>query len=200
MRKNYANLEDIENDDLPNILTNFYTEVSKKKKGVNGDFEYKNTTLKCIRAAINRHFRETQSLDIIADHHFIAANEMFKGIQQKGKNEGRGEVESLPSIEEGDFQKLSNYFKEKMQGPPDPQTLQEINIFNIVYYMGQRGHENLRNMTKDTFKIDVDGDGKRYIYQVVKESDKNHKENDFSPNNAARIYEIEGTITFFLPI
>ena len=79
-----------------------------------------------------------------------------------------------------------------MAGPPDPEVPIEIMIFNIIYYMGRRGRENLRKMKLGTFEIAQDHDGKRYIYQVRKEHDKNHRENDMKPNNTAQIYEIEG--------
>ena len=62
-------------------------------------------------------------------------------------------------------------------------------LFNIIYYGGRRGRENLRNMTQGTYEIAKDPDGRRYIHQIIKEHDKNHKENDFQPSNEARIYE-----------
>ena len=80
LEKNYPVLEDITTDDLPSILSDFYTEVSKKKSSYDGSKEYKNTTLKCIRSEINRYFRETRSLDIISDPRFISSNEMFQGM------------------------------------------------------------------------------------------------------------------------
>ena len=79
-----------------------------------------------------------------------------------------------------------------MVGPPNPALLQEIVLFNTIYYMGRRGRQNLRRMKINYFEIASDPDGKRYIHQVVKEYDKNHRENDMSANNAARIYETPG--------
>ena len=41
---------------------------------------------------------------------------------------------------------------------------------------------------KNTFKIEKDDDGREYIVQVIKEFDKNHREDDMSTSNDARIY------------
>ena len=92
--------------------------------------------------------------------------------------------------------KLSSYFVVKMQGPPNGCHLQDLVLFNIIYYGGRRGCENLRNITKLTFEINTDSTGRRYLYQVAKELDKNHKEDDYSNNNEARIYELTGTVQY----
>ena len=69
-------------------------------------------------------------------------------------------------------------------------SLQLYTVGGVV--LQQRGRENLRRMTRDHFAVVVDHDGKRYIYQKIKEHDKNHRENDMSYNSNGRIYEVEG--------
>ena len=49
-------------------------------------------------------------------------------------------------------------------------------------------------MTKSHFDLAINHDGRRYIYQKIKEHDKNHRENDMSPNSKGRMYEIPGKI------
>lgn len=183
-------LEDMETKDLPDMLENFYIEL--RKADCQG--EYKTSTLKCIRAALNRYFKEERSLDILNDQRFIRCNEMFTGVTRKAKLEGRGETESMPPIEPEDLQLISEYFQRNMDGPANPQKLQEIVLFNIIYYMGRCRRQNLQPMTKATLQLAQDPDGKTYIYQAKKELDKNHKENDLRPNNQARIYEIPGQL------
>ena len=196
--------QDISNGDLPSILSDFYVEVPKKKitqgkHKVNDEgkvvpsasstsLDYKNTSLMCIRAALNRHFKSTRSIDIIANEQFIQANEMFKGVTKKGKREGHGEIESRPPIEPEDLVKIRNYFEKSMKSHPNARNLQEMMLFNIIYYSGHKGRENLRFMTPATFEIGHDPDGRCYIHQVIKEHDKNHKENDIQRSNEARIY------------
>ena len=124
---------------------------------------------------------------------FIQANEMLKGVAKVGRKEGRGSTEHKPAISEGDLSKLSEYFMTNMPGPPNAKYLQELVLFNIIYFMGRRGRENLRQMQKNTFQIQRDTDGRHFIKQVIDEHDKNHTENNTKPANEARIYECPGT-------
>ena len=203
----------LSNDELPAILTDFYVDLKKKnvkkiahKLGDSGKVipqnnsdseDYKNTSLKCIRAALNRHFKATRNIDIITNEKFIQCNEMFQGVTKKGKREGRGEVESKPPIEPEDMERLSQYFTKNMKSPPNPAKLQEIVLFNVIYFGGRRGRENLRNMKINTFEITKDAQNRQYIHQVIKEHDKNHTESDFQPSNEARIYEKPGHVKFY---
>ena len=163
IEKGLPELDDIPTEELPNALENFYSETCKKK---GNNEEYKNSTFKCIRAGINRHYKATRSLDIISDPRFIQVNEMFEGKSRVNKEEGHGEIESLPCIKPEDFDQLSSFFKEKMQGPPDPTVLQEIMVFNIIYYMGRRGRENLQRMPKYHFAVATDHENRRYVVLV----------------------------------
>ena len=90
------------------------------------------------------------------------------------------------------MKKLFEYFRRNMTGPLNAKHLQDIVLFNTIYFSGRRGRENLRTMTKGTFKIQTDSDGRKYLKQKIKEFDKNHNENDYTNNNEARIYEQRG--------
>ena len=79
----------------------------------------------------------------------------------------------------------STYFIDKLKGPPNGKYLQELCLFNIIYYGICRGCENLRSMTKKSFEIKEDFDGRCYLEQVIKECDKNHKEDNYGENNEA---------------
>ena len=72
----------------------------------------------------------------------------------------------------------------------DGRNLQEILLFYIIYFTGPRGRENLKTMTKDTLKIGQNPDGRKFIYQAIDESNKNHNETDTDPSTQACIYEI----------
>ena len=58
--------------------------------------------------------------------------------------------------------------------------------------MGGIMEENLRGMRKKTFKVLKHHDNREYIYQIMKECDKNHKEDDIGESNEARIYANPG--------
>ena len=52
--------------------------------------------------------------------------------------------------------------------------------------------ENLRGMRKKTIKVLKHRDNIEYIYQIMKECDKNHKGDAVGESNEARIYANQG--------
>ena len=95
-------------------------------------------TLKAIHAALKRYFQDTRGIDIIQDKEFMRPNKLFLGLLKENKIEGRGKVTHKETLTDEDKKKLFKYFKEKMKNP-DAKVLQQMCIFNIVYYMGCRG-------------------------------------------------------------
>lgn len=201
--KELPTIDELTIQNLPGILEQFYSEVRKKEvrddpEGAAENSEelgklYKNTTLKAIRSALTRYFKDKLCIDIISNEAFIRANSIFAGIQKINKALGKGNVVSKPPLEDIDLKKITDYFKEGMSGPPNAALLQEIVLFNTVLYMCRRGRENLRAMSKETFKIAVDPeDNRRYIYQAIDEADKNHSSECTGNSNDGRIYEVPG--------
>ena len=88
---------------------------------------------------------------------------MFQGVTKKGKREGRGEVESKPPIIPKDMEKISEYFKKNMKSAPNPTKLQEMLLFNIIYFGGRHGRENLRSMKLNTFEVTKDAPNRQFI-------------------------------------
>ena len=113
-------IEEIATDELANIFFDFWaelvpTEASSKKKieGINKENNvprYANTTLKCIRAAINRHLKKNRSIDIMKDPRFTRSNEMFKAMQKEGKRQGKGSIKHKSTISQEDFQTFTRLF------------------------------------------------------------------------------------------
>ena len=184
-------VDDILTSDLPNILSDFYVEVKKKNRkpvvqesprtqarrslsrgNKNQLDEYKNSSLKCIHAALNRYFRHERGIDIISNELFIEANEMFRGVTKVARKEGRGNIEHKQAISEEDLKKQSNIFTKNMQGTPNAKALQQLILFNITYLMGCCGRENLCLMNIGTFDIVKDTDGRKFIHQIIDEHDK----------------------------
>ena len=115
--------------------------------------KYKSTTLKAMQAALNRYFKDTRGIDITQDKNFIKANELFLGLLKENKKEGRGQVEHKKVLTDQDKELLFMHFETRMTEDPDPKILQQICLFNIIYYMGRRGRENLCSMEKSMFEI-----------------------------------------------
>ena len=140
-----------------------------------------------------RWFQENKNINIITDKGFSKSNLLFKGVQVKGKAEGRGVRRSTVPISDTDLIKLGEYFNIDHMNQPNPRVLQKNVIFNIMYFTCRRGHENLYHMEKDWFKIKViESTGERFIEQCRDELDKNHRDETTNIPNEGRIYEIPG--------
>ena len=171
-------------EELNNLLLHFYVACRNKK----GDF-YKISSMRSIRFSLQRYFLDNNAIDIIQNHKFVESTIVFENVLKKIKENGKGEINHHPEMEPEDISKLYQSFDLN-----DPAGLQEMVWFCIMYFFIRRGRENQRAMTKDTFKVDIDASGKRFIHQVDGESDKNHSISDhtFSTTGEGRIYETGG--------
>jgi len=117
--------EEYSDADLDIALEKFYMEVRKEKE----QELYKMTSFYALRYGINRHlnsYRIEKNLpakSILSPEHYPRSNNSFKAMTKKIKKEGKGGIESYPPIEEGDRQKISEYFEDNIRD--DPVVLQE---------------------------------------------------------------------------
>ena len=118
---------EIADKQLPGILTKFYTEVRSSTTGK----LFKTGSLKVIRAGLNRHFKFTRSIDIVADEPFRHANLVFEGVQVKAKKQGKGATVSTLHISDQDLTTLGKYFYIDHVTKPNPK---EIAISSIVLH------------------------------------------------------------------
>ena len=107
---------EIADEQLPRILTKFYTSTTGKL--------FKTGSLKVIRAGLNRHFKITRSIDIVADEPFRHANLVFEGVQVKAKKQGKGATVSTFHISDQDLTTLEKYFFIDHVTKPNPKRLQ----------------------------------------------------------------------------
>ena len=153
---------------------------------------YQTSSFKVLREGLNRWFKRNKQIDIVSDERFMRANLVFDGVQVKAKKTGKGTVKNTPPITTEDLKKIGNYFFVDHVTEPSPKILQQCVQFYIMYFFCRCGQENIYEMTQDTFKVHVENDGTRYIYQNIDEKDKNHGINDTELTNQARIYEDKG--------
>ena len=185
-----APFEELQDDELPEIITKFYTDVRTRSKGE----LYKTSSFKVLRAGLNRYFKMQRNMDIVSDERFMRANLVFESVQVKAKKIGKGVTASTAHISENDLQRIAAYFSVDHTSLPKPKVLQDCVLFYIMFFFCRRGQENLQTMTKDTFKVVVENDGSRYIIQAIDEKDKNHGVQDTEPSNQAKMYEDRGEI------
>ena len=177
-------LEELTKEELNSLLKRFYAGARKE----NGEV-YKMTAFNALRYGLQRHFLELKSWDIKADSSFIECNQIFRTMQVRLKQCGKGKVESYPEIEPDDIRKLYSSFDVET-----PRGLQEKVWFDIMFRLCRRGRENLRQMTKSSFAVAIDATGAKFVFQVEDECDKNHNENDTSSDTPGEgsMYAVDG--------
>ena len=169
--------------ELNELLANFWPNAKKQ----NGD-GYKKSALMGRRFGLQRHFLLKRELDIISDGEFSMSNQIFEAAIVELKRQGFGKVDHHIPISKEDLEKIQSSYN---PSSPDPKSLQQVVWFNVMFHLIRRGRENLRLLTKESFAMQVDAAGKKFVYQVVDELDKNHRAND-QPDDSpgeGRMYE-----------
>lgn len=145
----------------------------------------------CIRASLQRFLTLNNSTsNIISGEDFKKANLMLKcmiGKYLKSPNRSLPD-EKFPPIEEDDMIKLRAYFDRS-----SPDRLQDEFIFNTLYFFGLRGRETLRELRKNSFAVEKDGQNRRYIRLVKNFNSKtckaSTKAKEFENAKNVRMYE-----------
>ncbi|CAC5375819.1 unnamed protein product [Mytilus coruscus] len=127
-------------------------------------------------------------IDIIKDIRFKRLNDIFKAVTTQLKHGGLGKTDHTLSLDEDDLSKL---YGSVALNTDTPCGLLHKVWFDIMFYLCRRGRENLRGMNKTTFAITQDSKGREYVYQVVDELDKNHRETDDTITEA-HMYAVNG--------
>lgn len=145
-------IEDIADDGLPELLGSFYMNARTVKREL-----YSVQSQKCMRASLNKYFKETRNIAIIKDPRFIQANSVFDGVKVQAKKEGK----ATKLIIDSDMKKLGQYFLQDFNIPPvNPKKFQQCVLFYLIYFTCRRGYVNIHAMTLDTYSIKVDEENK----------------------------------------
>ena len=141
---------------LNDYLRLFYANLRTKDQKY-----YSASSLICIRAAIHRHLTSVdvnRNINILHGDNFMRANSVLKsmvGLYLRSNQEKRKEFDAISPT---DMTKLTRYFDRSTH-----RRIQEEVIFNVIYFFGMRGRENLRSLKRDTFAIFTDGEQKKYV-------------------------------------
>jgi len=128
--------------ELNRILRQFFAEVKTNNKT-----DLTRGALTGIRAAIHRTTTGqpiSRSINILKDVEFTQANKMFEVVCKSYYKRGNPKPQHKNPIEAGDMEKLNSYFSNDCQDK-----LQEFVWFNFCYYLGRRGREGWRELTKN---------------------------------------------------
>lgn len=172
----------------PNVLNNLLVEFYPGARTEKGEL-YKLNSMKGLRSGIQRYYLEKKEIDIVDSNMFNTSNTCFNNVLKTIKESGKGDTDHHPEIEPEDIRKLYESIDINK-----PVGLQEKVFVDILLYYCRRGREGLRNMTKSTFQVAVDGTGRKFVYHSGSELTKNHNADDNSgdTNGEGRIYATGG--------
>ena len=176
-------------EELNACLKSFYTSARKQ----DGQF-YKASSLKAIRAAIDRYLRmapHSKQFSIVADPAFTEANKILdafvKELRKSGKISG---VVHKKAISKQQVEKL---FQSGELGPADtkdPAQLQRTAWFYLGVYFGRRGRENQRDMKPAMLALRATPQGEEFPGSLP--ATKNHQGglSDVEDESDAKIFAV----------
>jgi len=135
---------------LNSVLSRFYLDTRTSDGQM-----YKTSSLENFRYGLNRYLKappHLKTFDIIKDSDFLSSNESFKTAISELKTVGKGDVQHYPAIEECDLRKLYSSIHLSIDTPCG--LLNKVQM-DIRLYFCRRGLENMAEMTKETFIVDV---------------------------------------------
>ena len=116
-------------------------------------------------------------IDITNDKGFTGANLVFSGVLRKLRKDGLDLTQHKKATPFDNMQKL---YQSGVLGPQDPVALQNKVVVELSLHFTRRGREGLRELRKDSFRIEVDASGKEYVSMAYHEEEKNHQGGDIS--------------------
>ena len=128
--KNMENLSDISDEDLPQLLQDFYTNSRTHKSEM-----YNIQSMKSMHSNLATHLKITRKIYIVNDVRFLDANEMFSSMKIIAKRYGKGLHKSITAIDDCDLKRMTVYFNNVDHVlKPDPYKLQQFVLYNVIYY------------------------------------------------------------------
>ncbi|XP_028390782.1 uncharacterized protein LOC114515682 [Dendronephthya gigantea] len=167
-------MEQMAKDELCQCLQIFYA-AARQRDGS----EFKVTTLRNIRSAIDRHLKQAPNnkpWSIIADPAFEKANKTLNAICKKQTREGKvGAIVHKAAITPEQLEKLYESGQLGNSDSQNPRQLMQTAWFYITLYFGKRGRENLGKLTKQMLVLRSTTQGRRYFRREALISTKNHQ-------------------------
>ena len=163
--------------ELCTFLRKFYTEVRQ----VSGKL-YARKSMITLRYGLQRHFKRTSRLDIITDEQFKEANEVFSIILVKLKAMGKDAIKRKNPITEEDMQKI---MASSAVDQNTPRGLQNKVFIDLMLHLCNRGRDNLREITKVDFRVEVSPQGLEYVTLRAEDGSE-------AGDGEMRMYEIPG--------
>lgn len=172
------NIETCSVAELNKLLCKFYADA-RKKDGT----EFRITTRSAARYQLKHHFVRTREIDIIKDERFAESNKFHEEIIRQMDQQGKGVTTHATQFTREDLKQLYHGAEHQAFDTNTPAGLQNKVWFKINAYLspnqnqlGKRNRNVQRSMTKDMFRVEVDGTGREYVCCTAAQSETGEKE------------------------
>lgn len=169
---------------LGDTLRLFYPSAQKQ----NGE-HYQKQSLINLRSSINRHLNLPpfhKNWDLMKDPEFKSSNTVFSGNLRMQKDQGLDKTTNRVPLSRSEIHTMyENYILPHFNN--DPRCLQHKVCFDLVYYMGRRGKEKLRELKKEWFILKVDPKGSEYFELQINEATKKSQGDDSNARNSKSV-------------
>ena len=168
-------------------LRRFYPEARKK----DGEM-YSKKTLLGFRHAIERFLNLpplSRNVKFSSDPRLKRSNEMLDAQLVNLKRSGKDNTQHKPIIEDEDLMKLKSSEALSLKSPLS--LLRNVWL-HVVLFFCRRGREGQRQLSKSSFKSEIDAAGRNYFTMAHDEASKNHPggiKDVSSTEKFARMYE-----------
>lgn len=163
---------------LAALLRQFFAEVRKKDKK-----PYSKSGMINLRAGLNRYLQSppfNRIINLMRNDCFQNANSVFTGVLRTNKDAGLDTGTPKTSILPADLDKLyTDYFMPGLE-TGDTEILQHKIFVDLIYFMGRRAKEGLRQLKKEYFQLKYTPEGREYIEIVVNETTKKNQGDNMS--------------------
>ena len=154
--------------ELAKDFRKFYAEVRTKDGNMMSP-----SGLRGLRAALHRTLTcppIARDINTLSDREFVLANKMFEAMCRQYVQNANPKPKHHPAIEKGDLNKIAQYINLY-------KTCLEILLhcfwFLLCYNFARRGGEGWRQLTRQSFQVGIDDQGKQYLYLSHTERNKN---------------------------
>ncbi|XP_076879189.1 uncharacterized protein KIAA1958-like [Brachyhypopomus gauderio] len=160
----------INKNDMNQLLRRFYGSV----RNVKGEL-YGISSFVGLRAGLNRYLNEppiSRGWCLMKDAEFTPANNVFVGVVKKIRKSGGDRTLHHPAISPEDLAKI---YQSKALDPGTPRGLLNKVWFDIQLHFGRRGKEGNRELRRESFVMQEDENGGKFVTLSFNEETKNHK-------------------------
>lgn len=111
-------------------------------------------------------------INLMRNDTFMQSNRVFEGQLRINKRDGYNTSEHKEPIDPDDVKKIYDQYFTPQKIQREPRTLQHKVFYEMIFFLGKRGRENLAKWKKTDFTIKTNAQGLQYVIETRNEATK----------------------------